>query len=153
MVHPTSGLSLQVVFGITSAFLPQKLKCYGGLQASRSQWDGVKTIWGWLLGGHRGSTLDISLCTAPWAPIFEQTAPRSSQRLSAVLSLRLPTPIPHPKTFHQPLVSCHWAPPLHRFVSLTPDPSLPTQLLFCSVMDFLVLSQFPLLAFFLSSLD
>lgn len=28
------------MFGITSAFLPQKLRCYGGLQASRSQWDG-----------------------------------------------------------------------------------------------------------------
>ena len=141
MVHSALGLSLQTMFGITSAFLPQKLSCYGGLQASRSQWMGMETLWGWSLGGHRGSALDTSLCTAPRAPIFEQTAPLSSQRLFAVLSLHLPTPIPHPKTFHQPLTSCHWAPRLHGFASLTPNPSLPTQLLFCPVMSFLVLSH------------
>ena len=91
---------------------------------------GMETIWDWSLGGHRGSALDISLCTAPWAPIFEQTAPLSSQRLSAVLSLHLPTPIPYPKTFHQPLMSCHWAPPLHQFASDPKSiPSNPTAIL------------------------
>ena len=101
MVHSTSGVSRPCLESRLLFFL-RSWGVMGDYKPPEANGMGMETIWGWSLGGHRGSTLDISLCTAPWAPIFELTALLSSQRLFAVLSLHLPPPYPIPRPFTSP---------------------------------------------------